>query len=86
MISAILIVVIYFFCKAIYRSLFFSWKYQGVRLVGLATSLVLGVYISDFNNGNNLLRQAYDRTALWIPYSQKMNYYNTGFIGAFSTI
>jgi len=82
-ISAILIVVIYFFCKAIYRSLFFSWKYQGVRLVGLATSLVLGVYISDFNNGNNLLRQAYDRTALWIPYSQKMNYYNTGFIGGF---
>ena len=41
------------------------------------------VYVSHFNDSNNLLRKAYNRTALWIPYSQKMNYYNTGFIGGF---
>lgn len=40
-------------------------------------------YISNFNNPDNLLRKAYNKTALWIPYSQKMNYYNTGFIGGF---
>lgn len=40
-------------------------------------------YISHFNSSSNLLRKAYNRTALWIPYSQKMNYYNTGFIGGF---
>jgi len=40
-------------------------------------------YFSNFNNPNNLLRKAYNQTALWIPYSQKMNYYNTGFIGGF---
>ncbi|MGH2195724.1 LTA synthase family protein, partial [Enterococcus faecalis] len=31
----------------------------------------------------NLLRKGYNNTALWIPYSQKMNYYNSGFIGGF---
>ena len=29
------------------------------------------------------MRKAYNKTALWIPYSQKMNYYNTGFMGGF---
>ncbi|MGC2986415.1 LTA synthase family protein, partial [Enterococcus faecium] len=28
-------------------------------------------------------RKAYNKTPLWIPYSQKMNNYNTGFIGGF---
>ena len=28
-------------------------------------------YIGDFNNPQNLLRKAYNKTALWIPYSQK---------------
>ena len=41
------------------------------------------VYVSHFNDSNNLLRKAYNRTALWIPLFTKMNYYNTGFIGGF---
>ncbi|MGH2176871.1 LTA synthase family protein, partial [Enterococcus faecalis] len=39
--------------------------------------------IGDFNKPQNLFRKAYNKTALWIPYSQKMDYYNTGFIGGF---
>ncbi|MGM0174399.1 LTA synthase family protein [Enterococcus sp. DIV0800] len=56
---------------------------QWVRVgIFLLTSGLL-FYIGGFNNQNNLLRKAYNQTALWIPYSQKMNYYNTGFMGGF---
>ncbi|GGC77657.1 LTA synthase family protein [Enterococcus wangshanyuanii] len=72
-----------FFCRAIYKSRLLSKKMQIVRVTGLIVTIGLLVYISDFNNPNNLLRKQYDKTALWIPYSQKMNYYNTGFIGGF---
>lgn len=40
-------------------------------------------YFSNFNDETNLLRKGFNRTALWIPYSQKMNYYNVGFVGGF---
>ena len=30
-----------------------------------------------------MLRKEYNKTAKWIPYSQKMNYYNTGFVAGF---
>lgn len=72
-----------FFCRAIYKSRLLSKKMQIVRVTGLIVTIGLLVYISDFNNPNNLLRKQYDKTALWIPYSQKMNYYNTGFMGGF---
>lgn len=68
---------------AIYRSFFKSKKQQIIRLSSLALSLFLLLYISNFNQPNNLLRKGYNKTALWIPYSQKMNYYNTGFMGGF---
>lgn len=59
-----------------------KWQ-QGLRgVIFILTSLLL-IYIGGFNQQNNLLRKAYDKTALWIPYSQKMNYYNTGFMGGF---
>lgn len=67
----------------IYRSLKFPKRKQILRVSLLILSSLALVYISDFNNENNLLRRGYNRTALWIPYSQKMNYYNTGFIGGF---
>ncbi|MDT2758441.1 LTA synthase family protein [Enterococcus xiangfangensis] len=71
--------------------LFFSWKkslklgkkQQWVRIVGFVLTSSLLFYIGSFNQQANLLRKAYNKTALWIPYSQKMNYYNTGFIGGF---
>ncbi|MGO2638711.1 MAG: LTA synthase family protein, partial [Enterococcus viikkiensis] len=56
-----------------------QWLRVGIFL--LTSGLLF--YISGFNNQNNLLRKAYNQTALWIPYSQKMNYYNTGFMGGF---
>lgn len=68
---------------AIYRSLKKDRKFQINRMFLLASTLLLLGYFSHFNNPDNLLRRAYNKTALWIPYSQKMNYYNTGFIGGF---
>lgn len=69
--------------RSLYRSLRLPRKLQMLRVAMLVLSIGLLSYTSDFNNPNNLLRQAYNKTALWIPYSQKMNYYNTGFIGGF---
>ncbi|WP_430597418.1 LTA synthase family protein [Enterococcus sp. AZ177] len=74
---------LFFFGRAIYKSRLLSKKMQIIRITGFVVTLLLLVYVSNFNSQNNLLRKAYDRTALWIPYSQKMNYYNTGFMGGF---
>ena len=68
---------------SIYRSRKLSKKKQILRGLTMLVCTVGLVYVSHFNDSNNLLRKAYNRTALWIPYSQKMNYYNTGFIGGF---
>ena len=70
-------------CWAIYRSFKKDKKFQAIRVITVFTTIFALIYISHFNNPNNLLRKAYNKTALWIPYSQKMNYYNTGFIGGF---
>ncbi|MCV3104220.1 LTA synthase family protein [Enterococcus hirae] len=70
-------------CWAIYQSFKKDKKFQAIRVITLFTTIFVLIYISHFNNPNNLLRKAYNKTALWIPYSQKMNYYNTGFIGGF---
>ncbi len=74
-------VALFFLGKAFYKSFFLSKKKQTIRVLSLVLSIGLFSYIGDFNNPQNLLRKAYNKTALWIPYSQKMNYYNTGFIG-----
>ncbi|MDT2756045.1 LTA synthase family protein [Enterococcus asini] len=58
-------------------------KSQLLRVAFLVFSGGLLLYASNFNSSSNLLRKGYDRTALWIPYSQKMNYYNVGFVGGF---
>lgn len=67
----------------LYRSRLLTKKRQIWRIVALFLSIISLSYISQFNNEKNLLRQAFNRTAHWIPYSQKMNYYNTGFVGGF---
>lgn len=74
---------LFFFGRAIYKSRLLPKKMQIIRISSLVITLALLFYISNFNSQNNLVRKAYDRTALWIPYSQKMNYYNTGFMGGF---
>ena len=79
----IALVVLFFFGRAMYKSFFLSKQKQILRVVGLFMTTGMLVYVSQFNNPSNLVRQAYDRTAYWIPYSQKMNYYNTGFMGGF---
>lgn len=71
------------FCWYMFRSLKKGRQFQLIRLTTLLVAIGLLGYISNFNNPDNLLRKAYNKTALWIPYSQKMNYYNTGFIGGF---
>ncbi|WP_213179878.1 LTA synthase family protein [Enterococcus lactis] len=71
------------FCWCMFRSLKKGRRFQLIRLTTLLVAIGLLGYISNFNNPDNLLRKAYNKTALWIPYSQKMNYYNTGFIGGF---
>ncbi|MTD42288.1 sulfatase-like hydrolase/transferase [Erwinia sp. CPCC 100877] len=82
-ILVIAVVGLFFFGRAIYKSRLLSKKAQLIRVVGLIVTIGSLAYISNFNQPDNLLRKAYNRTALWIPYSQKMNYYNTGFIGGF---
>ncbi|WP_086943695.1 LTA synthase family protein [Trichococcus pasteurii] len=57
-----------------------GWKAR--VLVLFVTSIALG-YAGQFQKEGNLLKKAYDRTAYWIPYSQQMNYYNTGFVAGF---
>ncbi|MDB7100210.1 MULTISPECIES: LTA synthase family protein [Enterococcus] len=68
---------------AIVRSFKKDRTFQIYRILTLVMTVAMMGYFSNFNNPNNLLRKAYNQTALWIPYSQKMNYYNTGFIGGF---
>lgn len=68
---------------SIYRSRKLNLRLQVMRGAVLVVCSLGLVYVSHFNDSNNLLRKAYNQTALWIPYSQKMNYYNTGFIGGF---
>lgn len=71
------------FVFALYRSFFLSKKRQKIRLAVLLISSLSLIYIGQFNEEGNLVKKAYDPTALWIPYSQKMNYYNTGFVAGF---
>ncbi|MGM0167421.1 hypothetical protein IGI39_002403 [Enterococcus sp. AZ135] len=65
------------------RSLKLEKKRQWFRLGFFILTSGLLLYVGSFNQEGNLLRKAYNKTALWIPYSQKMNYYNTGFMGGF---
>jgi hypothetical protein len=58
-------------------------KQQWIRLSIFVLTSGLLIYAGGFNQQGNILREAYNKTALWIPYSQKMNYYNTGFMGGF---
>lgn len=81
-ILAILSVIGLFFWQ-FYQSLRLTKQKQLVRITTLLLSSCCLLYISHFNSDSNLLRKAYNRSALWIPYSQKMNYYNTGFVGGF---
>lgn len=68
---------------ALWKSRKLSSYQQLVRVLcfGLMTGLL--VSIGHFNQDNHWLKKQYSKTALWIPYSQKMNYYNTGFVAGF---
>ena len=68
---------------ALWKSRKLSSYQQTVRVLcfGLMTGLL--VSIGHFNQDNHWLKKQYSKTALWIPYSQKMNYYNTGFVAGF---
>ncbi|PAB00119.1 LTA synthase family protein [Enterococcus canintestini] len=68
---------------SIYRSRKLAPKKQIFRGIIFLLSVFFLLYASHFNSNDNLLRKAYNKTALWIPYSQKMNYYNVGFVGGF---
>ena len=57
--------------------------FQVKRLCLLCVTSFGLVSLSQFNQEDNIMRQAYNKTALWIPYSQEMNYYNVGFVGGF---
>ncbi len=72
-----------FFLWFLFRSFRLSKKKQILRVSTLLISSVCLLYVSHFNDATNLLRKGYNKTALWIPYSQQMNYYNTGFVGGF---
>ncbi|MDG3374702.1 hypothetical protein P5D95_24850, partial [Vibrio parahaemolyticus] len=65
--------VIILFAWGLYRSFKKGRRFQVVRGTVFVLSAILLMYIGSFNNPNNLLRKAYNKTALWIPYSQKMN-------------
>ena len=75
-----LLAFVFFSLRKSQKTVKLGWKSRVLMLV--ATSLALG-YASQFQQEGNLLKKAYDRTAYWIPYSQQMNYYNTGFVAGF---
>lgn len=79
----LILIVILVLIYSIYRSFKMKKIFQVIRVACLGLSIVGLFYASQFNDPNNLLRKEYNKTALWIPYSQKMNYYNTGFMGGF---
>ncbi|RST98805.1 hypothetical protein CBF37_06950 [Vagococcus vulneris] len=79
----LLMILCLFVIWKITKSLKLSKKIQIFRIVSGLLSLSCLIYASNFNTPTNLLRKGYDRSALWIPYSQKMNYYNVGFVGGF---
>ncbi|MGX6962813.1 LTA synthase family protein [Vagococcus xieshaowenii] len=79
----LMLLLAYVLLKTIWNSIKIKKWQQIIRVICLGLSLLGIWYISDFNNPNNLLRKEYDKTAKWIPYSQKMNYYNTGFVAGF---
>ncbi|KAF1296304.1 hypothetical protein BAU15_15110 [Enterococcus sp. JM4C] len=83
LIMALALIALGLFGWGIYRSFKKPRRFQVIRGVVFVLAISLFAYIGNFNNPNNLLRKEYNKTALWIPYSQKMNYYNTGFIGGF---
>jgi phosphoglycerol transferase MdoB-like AlkP superfamily enzyme len=75
-----LLAFVFFSLRKSQKTVKLGWKSRVLMLV--ATSLALG-YAGQFQQKGNLLKKAYDRTAYWIPYSQQMNYYNTGFVAGF---
>lgn len=79
----VVIVVTLTLIYSFYKSLKLPPRWQRVRMVVLVVTTLSLFYVSNFNQPNNLLKKAFDRSAKWIPYSQKMNYYNTGFMGGF---
>ena len=54
-----------------------------IRIAMFLLSSLGMIYLSNFQAEGHLVKKAYDRTAHWIPYSQKMNYYNNGFVAGF---
>ncbi|WP_414839634.1 LTA synthase family protein [Carnobacterium sp. TMP28] len=56
---------------------------NSLRIGLLVLSSLSLAYIYSFNHPGNIVKAAYDDHAYWIPYSQKMNYYNNGFVGGF---
>ncbi|WP_407854839.1 LTA synthase family protein [Enterococcus hailinensis] len=79
----LLVVGIFLIIFSLKQSLKLTKRQQWIRFGLLLVTSGLLFYVGGFNQPNNLLRKAYNKTALWIPYSQKMNYYNTGFMGGF---
>ncbi|MDR0921383.1 MAG: LTA synthase family protein [Lactobacillales bacterium] len=77
---ALLLIIVYRSLKASFK---LSRKGQILRVGTLIMTVLSLGYIGQFNQPKNLLRQGYNQSALWIPYSQKMNYYNVGFVGGF---
>ncbi len=77
-VAILLFLISYWFIKSLKKKEFYV-----LRLFFLLLSFVNLSYAAQFNRPNNLLKKAYDKTALWIPYSQSMNYYNVGFVGGF---
>ncbi|MGB7473994.1 LTA synthase family protein [Trichococcus sp.] len=75
-----LLAFVFFSFRKSQKTVKLGWKSRVLMLV--ATSLALS-YAGQFQQEGNLLKKAYDRTAYWIPYSQQMNYYNTGFVAGF---
>lgn len=53
------------------------------RLLVFSGSFLTLLSLTNFNQEGNWMRKLYNQTALWIPYSQEMNYYNVGFVGGF---
>lgn len=54
-----------------------------IRIVGFLCTTILLVYVSNFNQPGNKVKDFYDQYAVWTTHSQQTNYLHNGFLSGF---
>lgn len=57
--------------------------FNGMRIVVFILFSALLIYIYNFNQPNNLIKEGFDKNAVWTSFSQRKNYVENGFVAGF---